>query len=333
SDDERPEIARRLLADLDGCRASEDADAQHARDVEAEDDDERPADHADDVAIFEQRLDGRAERGAERHEHQREADDERHGVQQHAAARIGPEVAGEIADRHAGDERNIGGKQRQDTRRQEREQPRAERDGHAERGAHQRSIACTRPCAAVSSHARGPSATPVIVPVRSITKLDGSARTPYFSATVIFGSSATGKLNLCELTNGGTFLGSPSSEMATSTNPASLWRRHSRSIAGISSRHGGHHVAQKFTSTTLPRCAESVKSPPACDGSVKSSASRARVGLIRSSCLRATSMLGPAAGDGLAGAVEPAAAAGSDSLRGPTADGAAASGVGAIAAA
>src|SRR5205085_517185 len=192
--------------------------------------------HPDDRATLDQRLPAPPQRGADAAEHQREADHEGDRVQQHAAARIGPEVTGEIADGHPGDERDIGGKQRQHTRRQEREQPRAERDGHAERGAHQRSIACTRPCAAASSQARGPSATPVIVPVRSITKLDGSARTPYFSATLIFGSSAIGKLNLCELTNGGTFLGSLSSEMATSTNPASLWRRHSRSIAGISSR-------------------------------------------------------------------------------------------------
>jgi len=33
--------------------------------------------------------------------------------------------------------------------------------------------------------------------------------------------------------------------------PSSEPRR--RSIEGISARHGSHHVAQKFTSTTLPR--------------------------------------------------------------------------------
>src|SRR5262249_60271514 len=125
-----------------------------------------------------------------------------------------------------------------------------------------RSLAWRGPVGAASSHDRGPSATPVTVPSRSITKLEGSARTPYFSATVIFGSSATGKLNLRALKNGGTFLGSVSRETAMSTKPASLWRRHSRSIAGISSRPGGHHLAQKVTSPTFPRRGEERKRSP-----------------------------------------------------------------------
>src|SRR5206468_9740615 len=325
--DERPEVARRLLANLHGRRAAEDADAQHAGDVESEHDDQRAADHADRVAIPEQRLAGRAERRAEGDEHQREAEHEGDGVQQHAAARVGAEIAGQIADRHAGDEGDVGGKQRQHAGRQEREESRAEGDGHAERGAHQRSIACTSPCAAALSHERGPSATPVIVPSRSITKLDGSARTPYVSATTIFGSSAIGKLNLCALTKGDTFLGSLSSEIATSTKPASLWRRQRRSIAGISSRHGGHQVAQKFASTALPRWPDSVKLPPSGIGSVKSSASFGREGLMRSSCLSAASRLGPPAGD------RPGAAPGAVSTLGRTTAGTAGSGVGAVAAA
>src|SRR5262249_9846178 len=104
-------------------------------------------------------------------------------------------------------------------------------------------------------------------------------------------ASKIGKLNLRALRNGGTFLGSVSSEIATSTKPASLWRRHSRSIAGISSRHGGHHVAQKLTRTTLPRCSDNRKLPPSGVGKVKSSASLARPGFIRSSCFSATSTL------------------------------------------
>jgi hypothetical protein len=41
-------------------------------------------------------------------------------------------------------------------------------------------------------------------------------------------------------------------------------------MEGISSRHGGHHVAQKFKNTTLPLCRESVKFNPVVKGRVKS---------------------------------------------------------------
>src|SRR5882762_1203356 len=326
ADDERADVACRLFPDLQRRRPPEEADPQHTGDVEAKEDDEHAAQAPDPVAIREQQLAGRAERGAERDEHQREPEDEGDRVQQHAPPRVRAEVGGEIADGHAGDERDVGRKQRQHAGRQEREESRAERDGHAERGAHQRSIAWTRPWAAESSQERGPSATPAIRPCRSITKLEGSARTPYFSATAILGSSATGKLNLRALTNGGTFLGSASSEIATSTNPASLWRRQRRSMAGISSRHGGHHVAQKFTSTTLPRCSESLKLRPSGMGSAKSSATFGLLGLMRSRCLSARSTLGPAAGAAGAGG-------GSGWALGRAATGAAGSGVGAMAAA
>src|SRR6266403_134248 len=261
ADDERADVACRLFPDLQRRRPPEEADPQHTGDVEAEEDDEHAAQAPDPVAICEEQLAGRAERG-----------------------------------------------------------------GHAERGAHQRSIAWTRPWAAESSQERGPSATPAIRPCRSITKLEGSARTPYFSATAILGSSAPGKLNLRALTNGGTFLGSASSEIATSTNPASLWRRQRRSMAGISARHGGHHVAQKFTSTTLPRCSESLKLRPSGMGSAKSSATFGLLGLMRSRCLSARSTLGPAAGAAGAGGA-------SGWALGRTVAGAAGSGVGAMAAA
>src|SRR6267378_3994540 len=294
ADDERADVACRLFPDLQRRRPPEEADPQHTGDVEAEEDDEHAAQAPDPVAIREEQLAGRAERGAERDEHQREPEDEGDRVQQHAPPRVRAEVGGEVADGHAGDERDVGRKQRQHAGRQEREESRAERDGHAERGAHQRSIAWTRPWAAESSQERGPS--------------------------------ATGKLNLRALTNGGTFLGSASSEIATSTNPASLWRRQRRSMAGISSRHGGHHVAQKFTSTTLPRCSESLKLRPSGMGSAKSSATFGLLGLMRSRCLSARSTLGPAAGAAGAGGA-------SGWALGRTVAGAAGSGVGAMAAA
>jgi hypothetical protein len=45
-----------------------------------------------------------------------------------------------------------------------------------------------------------------------------------------------------------------SMEMATSESPCSRYVLCSRTSAGNSSRQGSHHVAQKFTSSTRPRC-------------------------------------------------------------------------------
>src|SRR2546426_7310702 len=50
-----------------------------------------------------------------------------------------------------------------------------------------------------------------------------------------------------------------------------------RSRPGISSRHGGHHVAQKFSTTTLPRYSDSAcGESSASDWNEKSGASRWR---------------------------------------------------------
>src|SRR5438309_670075 len=59
-------------------------------------------------------------------------------------------------------------------------------------------------------------------------------------------------------------------------------------MAGISSRHGGHHVAQKLIMTTLPRCSARWKFAPPGVGTVKASASFGRAGLMRSSSLIAS---------------------------------------------
>src|SRR3989442_7402388 len=120
-------------------------------------------------------------------------------------------------------------------------------------------------------------------------KLVGSARTPYVLATSIFESSAMGNVSLCWAMKGGTTLGLESSETPTITNPWSLWPRQRRSIAGISSLHGSHHVAQKFRKTILPWCSERRNVLPSGMGSVKSPTALIFTGLMSSSDLRATS--------------------------------------------
>src|SRR5207249_6361690 len=80
-------------------------------------------------------------------------------------------------------------------------------------------------------------------------KLEGSPRTRYVLASSILASIATGNVSLCSARNGVTRAGSESTETASITKPCSLYRRCSRSIAGISSRHGAHHVAQKLIKT------------------------------------------------------------------------------------
>jgi len=72
-------------------------------------------------------------------------------------------------------------------------------------------------------------------------------------ATRVSRSSSTGKLSgICARKR--SILERGSARFTASTvkgSPASEAR--SRSIEGISSRQGAHHVAQKLTSTTLPR--------------------------------------------------------------------------------
>src|SRR4029077_13876282 len=143
ADGEGAEISRRLLAELPLLRASEEADPENAHDVEPEDHDERAPDPTDPVAIVEQELPGGAERSAERDEDEREAQDERDGVDQNPAARRGREVRGEVGDGHARDERYVRRQERQPARRQERKKPRRERDREAER--------LTRHCASIPS--------------------------------------------------------------------------------------------------------------------------------------------------------------------------------------
>src|SRR5881396_737671 len=162
ADRERAEVACRLLPELPLLSAPEDPDSEHADDVQAEDDDEDPADPTDPVAVVEQELARRAERGAERHEDDREPYDEGQRVTQDPPAHRPREVRGEVGDGHARDERQVRRKERQHARRQEREESRAERDGDPEGFAHRdRSSPSISEWDASLSHSRGPSAIAV----------------------------------------------------------------------------------------------------------------------------------------------------------------------------
>src|SRR6266850_7298595 len=91
--------------------------------------------------------------------------------------------------------------------------------------------------------------------------------------------------------NGAASLGLASTVTASITKPPLFWARQSRSRAGISSRHGGHHVAQKLMKTGFPRCADSLNVWPPAVGIVKSSANFGLGGRISSSSLIASSRL------------------------------------------
>src|SRR2546426_1929852 len=161
-------------------------------------------------------------------------------------------------------------------------------------------------------------------------KLEGSARTRYVLASSILASVATGNVSLCSARNGVTRAGSESTETASITKPCSLYRRCSRSIAGISSRHGAHHVAQKLIKTGLPRCSLSLKvSPPRTSATAKSSASFWRGGRIRSSS-RAASSRASASRSGAGAPAPPPSAGGAGA--GPSRAAAGASGPGRISA-
>src|SRR5438445_5896036 len=64
-------------------------------------------------------------------------------------------------------------------------------------------------------------------------------------------------------------------------------------MAGISSLHGPHQVAQRFRKTTLPRSSDNRRVPPSGEETLKSLANRWRLGLMRSRA-RAGSSIAPA---------------------------------------
>src|SRR5262245_52955246 len=60
-------------------------------------------------------------------------------------------------------------------------------------------------------------------------------------------------------------------------------------MAGISSRHGGHHVAQKFRKTTLPRYWASRTTGPPGVASVNGAAGWSSLALVRPSAVNGSS--------------------------------------------
>src|SRR5271156_2340759 len=81
-------------------------------------------------------------------------------------------------------------------------------------------------------------------------------------------------------TNAFNVLSSPSALMPTISNALSAYFLCSACIVGKDSRHGGHHVAQKSSSTTFPRIAVFETCVPSIDVKPKFGAngSRARIG-------------------------------------------------------
>jgi hypothetical protein len=95
-----------------------------------------------------------------------------------------------------------------------------------------------------------------ISPSRAMIQVSGSWRVPNSNISR-FLSCSTMSESSCSFSMNGSIALKPSSSAAgaiTTTSGSSRARRSdSSSSEGASSTHGGHQVAQKFTSTILPR--------------------------------------------------------------------------------
>jgi hypothetical protein len=111
ADDQGAQVPRRFFAEMPLRCPAEDTDPQQSGDGKAEDDDERPADPSNPVAVIEQESAGRAEGRPERDEDQREPCDERRGVKEHSPPCRRREVGAQIGHRHAGGEGEVRRKQ------------------------------------------------------------------------------------------------------------------------------------------------------------------------------------------------------------------------------
>ncbi len=112
------EEAERLLH-LRALFTIEQADLEEAEKVQPHRDDDHAREIGQKLQVLAQRLAKEARRRAERREDGAKAQDEEDGGKEDVAARAGAAFRREILHRHAGEEREIRGHERQDARRQE----------------------------------------------------------------------------------------------------------------------------------------------------------------------------------------------------------------------
>ena len=98
----------------------------------------------------------------------------------------------------------------------------------------------------------GPSALAMILPFLSSIKVVGIELRPNFLPASPQGSKSAEKDNRFSLKKSSTVSGDSLRLTAIILNGSVLYRLYSFCMEGISSRQGGHHVAQKFRNTMAP---------------------------------------------------------------------------------
>src|SRR2546425_5190179 len=113
-------------------------------------------------------------------------------------------------------------------------------------------------------HARAPTAMPATSPPGRTRNVAGSPVTRQAREVRSSASSRIGNVSFWFRTHGSMSVrGAPrSTDTPRTTRPRSRYSRHSVSSVGISSRHGSHQVAQKFTTTSLSAWSASVAARP-----------------------------------------------------------------------
>src|SRR5271154_1855540 len=113
------------------------------------------------------------------------------------------------------------------------------------------------------SHCCSPMIFRAILPCRSMMYVSGIIDVPYSSEILLEGSRNVGKLTPNSFRNFAYASGS-SSMLPPSTTPfREAMYCCKRTMEGASLTHGGHQVAQKFSTTTLPLKLESCSVLPA----------------------------------------------------------------------
>src|SRR5262245_57333634 len=102
-------------------------------------------------------------------------------------------------------------------------------------------------------HSAGPQPRASPSPLGPIKYVVGSPQAPYNDATSALGSKAMGYVNLSSFTKANASCLRSLTLTASTTKLLFLCSWKSFSIAGISSRHGSHQVAQKLRNMVFPR--------------------------------------------------------------------------------
>src|SRR5581483_5817453 len=119
SDQNRAQVARRFVLEVELQVAIERGDLESADEIEPHEQDQDAARHANQIAVVEEQRAQQARRGAERDEDQGKTGDERRRVENHPRAHAGAGLAAaHLLQRNAGNKGKVRGDQRQNAGRE-----------------------------------------------------------------------------------------------------------------------------------------------------------------------------------------------------------------------